>query len=256
MSLPEIKSLPGGVVGDADRPSGPELLRRSAAFSDEEVVERVLAGDTGLFEVIVRRYNQRLYRVAYSILGHKDEAEDVMQEAYVRAFHKLAQFEGRAKFSTWLTRIAVYEASARARRSRRLVPIDTGGREDGTEGLLARRPSPGPSPEEHVGNRELRGVLTEAVEELPEIYRVAFVLRDVEGLDTAETAASLGISETAAKVRLHRARRMLRDSVERRVGDEVQGLFEFHLRRCDRIVAGVFARIAATAPDAEPGAAG
>lgn len=246
MSKPDITSLPMSTVGpERRRPDGPELLRMSAALSDEEVVERVLAGDTGLFEVIMRRYNQRLYRVAYSILRRASEAEDVMQEAYVRAFHKLDQFEGRAKFSTWLTKIAVYEASARVRRRRRTVPLEIAAADEAGGDLLSRRPSPSPSPEEHVGNRELQVVLTEAVEELPDIYRVAFVLRDVEGLDTADTAEALEISETAVKVRLHRARRMLRESVERRIGDEVHGLFAFHLHRCDRIVDGVFSRIAA-----------
>lgn len=217
------------------------MLEVTAALDDAEIVERVLDGDVGLFEVIVRRYNQRLYRVAYSVLGDAAEAEDVMQDAYVRAYDKLHQFAGRAAFSTWLTKIAVYEASSRVRKRGRTVSLEPAS--DDEAGILDRRSSDRPTPEEQLRNTRLRGMLAEAVEALPEIYRVVFVLRDVEGLDTAAAAQCLDISEAAVRVRLHRARRRLRRLIEGRVGREVRHLFEFHLSRCDHVVAGVFARL-------------
>jgi RNA polymerase sigma-70 factor, ECF subfamily len=219
------------------RPSLPE----AAALPDDLVVRRVLDGEVALFEILMRRHNQLVYRVARSILGDPDEAEDVMQDAYVRAYDNLAQFEGRAAFSTWLTRIAVYEAQARRRRRGRLValPSAPGSAEDDSPGLVSR----GPGPDQEAHGSQLRALLTAAVETLPESHRVVFVLRQVEGLSTAETSESLGISQENVRVRLHRARALLRGELERRLGDGARHLYPFHLRRCDRVVDGALARI-------------
>ena len=204
-------------------------------LSDEEVVERVLAGDTSLFEILMRRYNQRLFRVARSILADDAEAEDVMQDAYVRAFRELAGFRGEARFSTWLTRIACYEALARARKRRRLVPIAGG------EPLDPPQKTAGP--EREMENRELQTVLREAVEVLPDPLRTVFCLREIEGLSTEQTADLLDLTLENVRVRLHRAKRSLRQTLDTRIGREVRRLYLFEAPRCDRMVESVFARL-------------
>jgi RNA polymerase sigma-70 factor, ECF subfamily len=210
----------------------------SSLLSDEEVVNRVKAGESALFEVLMRRYNQRLFRVTRSILRDDAEAEDVMQQAYLNAYAHLGQFEGRASFATWLTRIAVHEASARVRR-RRFAEGETL-REHEEAASLADR---SPGPEEQLLAGEVRLLLESAIDALPVHYRCAFVLRDVEGLGTAEAAESLGISEDLVKTRLHRARAILRDELCRLAGDEIGRAFSFHLSRCDRVVSGVMALV-------------
>jgi RNA polymerase sigma-70 factor (ECF subfamily) len=209
-----------------------------ATLSDEEVVARVLAGDTSLFEILMRRYNQRLFRVARGILADDAEAEDVMQEAYVRAFRELANFRGEARFSTWLTRIACHEALARARKGRRLVslaPINGGEPPD--------PPSEASGPERQLENRELHAVLREAVELLPDPLRAVFCLREIEGLSTEQTADALDLSVENVRVRLHRAKRGLRQTLDERIGREVRRLYLFDGARCDRVVEKVFSRL-------------
>lgn len=205
-------------------------------ISDEEVVKRVLGGDKSLFEILMRRYNQRLYRVARSILGNDTEAEDVMQDAYVRAYIHLAQFDGRAKFLTWLTKIAVHESLARVRLRRRLVGIDSFTESDEVNTMFA---SGAPSPAQEALTETLRVVLEAAVDSLPEIYRSVFVLRDIEGMSTIETAESLDISEDVVKVRLHRARARLRKEIYAQTGAVTASAFEFMGTRCDNMVAVV-----------------
>ncbi len=212
----------------------------AGTLSDEEVVRRVRAGEQALFEVLVRRYNQRLYRVARSILRDDAEAEDVMQQAYVNAYTHLGQFADRARFSTWLTRIAVYEALGRLRRRKRVREVDV---KEGTEGTGVALVSGQPSPEQQALTGELKNLLEAAVEALPRTSRSAFVLREVEGLSTAETAECLGVSEDVVKTRLHRARALLRRELFERAGLVRQDAFAFHASRCDRVVAAVFERI-------------
>ncbi len=211
-------------------------------ISDEEVVKRVRAGETALYEIVMRRYNQRLYRVARSILRNDADAEDVMQEAYVRAYEHLNQFAGEAKFSTWLTKIAVYEALGRVRRRGRTEDLDSV--LDGDMHVMAKVTSDTRDPEREAYGHELRLVLERAIDALPEIYRLVFVLRTVEGLTVAETAACLDIGAEAVKTRLHRARSLLRKDLQQRAGVVTAGAFPFHLSRCDRVVEAVFRRIA------------
>jgi len=214
-------------------PSAEAAIAPAATLSDEDVVARVLAGETELFEMIMRRYNQRLFRTVRALTPNDAEAEDVLQEAYVNAYHHLAQFEGRAKFSTWLTRIAIHEALARRKTRGRLTTIED----------LELRPAMDPTPEEKATSSELRGVLQRAIENLPEPLRVVFMMREVEGLDTDETAACLGLSAANVKVRLFRARGLLRDAIDRELGSEVRKLHAFAGARCDAIVARVLSRI-------------
>ena len=217
-------------------------LAKPGGMPDGEVVERVLAGEVGLYEILMRRYNQRLYRVARAILGSDAEAEDVMQDAYVRAYAHLDQFAGRAKFATWLTKIAVHEALARARRARRFEVVDSS-MEPESDGMNSFA-SPARDPERQLFDQEMKALLEAAIDALPEEYRSVFVLREAEGMSTAETAEALGISEEAVKTRLHRARAMLQGELFERVGASTRSAFEFHLSRCDRVVAEVFKRIA------------
>ncbi len=218
------------------------------SVSDEEVVARVRDGELPLFELLMRRYNQRLYRIARAILRDEQEAEDVMQHAYVNAFAHLAQFEGRARFSTWLTRIAVHEALARARRRGRLTYLDAAG--------AAGRQAAGlpadvrPDPEQQAQAAELRVLLEAAIDALPEVYRVTFVLRDAEGLDTNEVADCLEISEAAVRTRLHRARAFLRRRIHEQTGARSASAFSFYLTRCDRVVSGVLTRLGLPQPPA------
>ena len=211
----------------------------AGALDDEEIVARVLAGEKALFEILMRRHNQRLYRVALAVLGDDGEAEDVMQDAYVRAYTHLAQFAGAARFSTWLTRIAVYEALARARRRRRVVEMDA--MSDPSKEKLTT--STERDPEARAIERDLRAVLEEGIRALPDLYRPVVLLRDVEGLTTAETADCLGLTEPAVKVRLHRGRALLRRDLDCRARGALANTFPFHLSRCDRVVSAVLRRI-------------
>lgn len=211
------------------------------SLTDEEVVARVLAGDTELFELIMRRYNQRLYRVARAILRDDAEAEDVMQDAYVRAYRHLDQFAGKAKFSTWLTRIAVHEALARQRRRAHFQDPEPAAEAKGD--AMDQFASSIPTPEQQASTSEVRVMLERAIEGLPDSYREVFMLRDVEQMSIAEAAGALDISEENVKVRLHRARAMLRRNLFAQAGAESASTFTFNAVRCDRIVKNVFERI-------------
>ncbi len=216
-------------------------LANLAGMPDEEVVQRVRSGETALFEILMRRHNQRVYRVARAILRNDTEAEDVMQEAYVRAYTHLDQFANRAKFTTWLTKIAVHEALARARRGRRLESIDSA---DDLEITAMTEPvSTTRNPEEQLFGKQLKTLLDEAIDSLPQAYRSVFVMREVEEMSTAETAEALEVTEEVVKTRLHRARAMLQTELYSRVGSATPAAFEFHLSRCDRVVNAVLARI-------------
>ena len=203
-------------------------------LTDEEIVARVAAGDDALFEILTRRYNQRIYRVVRAVLRADEDVEDVMQQAYLNAYLHLQQFAGRARFSTWLTRIAVNEALAR--RGKRGF-----GEQDET--MIQLVESTAPDPEQEMVASELRDLMQREVASLPDSYRVVMVMRDVEGLSTAETAACLDVSEDLVKTRLKRARAMLRDNLYRRAGVTLDSLFTFGNARCDRVVAGVMERL-------------
>jgi RNA polymerase sigma-70 factor, ECF subfamily len=213
-------------------------------LSDEEIVRRVRAGDTGLFEILMRRHNQRLYRAARAIVRDDAEAEDVTQEAWVRAYTHLEQFAGRAAVSTWLTRIAVHEAIGRVRRRGRLVPLDAD-----TAGEETMTPGPSTDVAERAAARELGRILEAAIDALPAPFRTVLVLRTVEEMSTADTAAVLDLPEETVKTRLHRARARLRGELERSLDDAATKAFEFGAARCDRVVTTVLARIAGESLD-------
>lgn len=223
---------------------------RAESWTDQEVVDRVRAGDTALYEIIMRRYNQRLYRVTYAILRDAAEAEDVIQDAYVRAYQHLDQYAGHAPFSIWLTRIAVHEALRRLEQRKRNQQFHDRDydEDDAMSDAEITVAETSPDPEQRASIAELGRLLEEAVLDLPELYRVVVMLRDIEEMSTAETAAALDLSEENVKVRLHRGRAMMRDRLFARVGAGVASAFPFLGTRCDHVVLGVFARLRAELP--------
>jgi len=182
-----------------------DLVPGANSCSDEQVVSRVLAGETELFEVIVRRHSRKLYRVALSILRSEGHAEDVVQDTLCSAYQHLTQFAGRSAFVTWLTRIALYRALAEGRARRFEVPLEND--EGKPIPVLAY---PGRNPEQAAYANESVRVLHSAIRALPENYRRVLLMRDIDEMDTETTARKLRITKANVKVRLHRARTMLR----------------------------------------------
>ena len=230
-----VAASPSKLGGGTSSPPRPPY--EPITLSDEDIVARVLAGETALFEVLMRRHNEQVYRAARAVLRDDREAEDVVQEAYVNAYAHLAQFDGRAKFSTWLTKIAVYEAFARARRRGRYELVE----ETALETLMT--PASPPDPERMAFGRELGALIESAVDSLGDGYREVFMLRQVQGLSTAETAEALGVSEDVVKTRFSRARHTLQNDLLSRVGEAATSAFTFGQSRCDAVVAAVMSRI-------------
>lgn len=226
---------------------GPTLIEqaRLEGWSDEEVVKRVLDGETALYEIIMRRYNQRLYRVARAILRSDTDAEDVMQDAYVRAYAHLDQFAGRSAFGAWLTRIAVNEALARLRSRGRLQELESMFNGSDEAPVLISKDD---SPEQQVSAREMGQLLEEAILALPGTYRAVLMMRDIEEMNTADTAAALDLTEENVKVRLHRGRAILRKELFARAGSGRNKAFPFLGSRCDYVVKAVFERLSGAAP--------
>lgn len=213
----------------------PLPLSAPEPWTDEQVIAKVCAGEVRLFELLMRRYNERVYRAVRSILRDETRAEDVMQTAYLRAFEQLATFEARSSFATWLTRIAINEALAEHRRSLRAVP------QDGV--TMSELPGPGRSPEESAQDEEQRRILVCAVDALPEHFRTVFMLRQVQELSVEETARCLELREETVKTRLHRARALLRRGLLEQIEPLLGNLLPFKAPRCDRVVAAVLDRI-------------
>jgi RNA polymerase sigma-70 factor (ECF subfamily) len=213
------------------------LQTQPNTLSDLELVRRILAGENQLYEVIIRRYNQRLYRVTRSILLDPDESEDVIQETYVRAFEHLGQFQGRALFSTWLTKIAVYEALNRMKERSRRRALDS------TLEQAYELSDVMPDPEQERLAAETRAIIEDAIDRLPASYRSVFIMRWLEDMSTSETAQCLDLSEENVKTRLLRARRMLRRSLYETVDAASAGAFQFMGERCDRVTANVMGAI-------------
>jgi RNA polymerase sigma-70 factor, ECF subfamily len=216
-----------------------EVVEMSESLSDWEIVRRILAGDAASFELLMRRHNQRVFRVVRSIIRDDDEAEDIVQESYVRAFVHLGQFGGRSEFATWLTRIAVNEAIARKSRHKVIQYMDL----DAPKNVNLQPHVVNGQADHRACNNELREVLTRAIDGLPDELRTVFTLRVVEELDTEETAASLELSESNVKVRLHRARSLLKERIDEQIGAGVRQVYQFDGERCDRIVKAVLQRL-------------
>lgn len=214
--------------------------------SDEDLVGLARHGSESAVRLLVGRHNRRLFRVARAVVRDDAEAEDIVQETYARAFTSLQSFEGAARFSTWLTRIALNEALGRLRRRRPSTEI---GEAEAAGGLRAEGvimfpvSSMPPGGDSELARKEIREFLERAVDELPEPFRIVFVLRDIEELNVDETAHELSLKPETVRTRLHRARRMLRAAVEKRLAPSFSTLFPFDGARCadmaDRVVRGL-----------------
>lgn len=224
----------------------------AAALADAGLVTRVRAGDPAGFEKIMRRHNRRLYRLARGILRNDSEAEDVVQEAYVRSYEKLDDFVGPNGFGAWLGKIVVNEALGRLRKRGRVISFDDhvkgfdGGADcHRVETMIA----PQPDPERLAASGELRRLIEDAIDTLPDDFRTVFVLRAVEGLTVFETAQYLSILPATVKTRFHRARRLLQAALGAQLDTLMPSTFAFAGRHCDRIVAAVLRRLG---PSFEP----
>jgi RNA polymerase sigma-70 factor (ECF subfamily) len=232
-------------VKSDERPAGEVRPTRDGHASRDDhddglLVERAKHGDPAAYEALMRRHNQRLYRVVRSVLRTGSEVEDTMQDTYLAALRNLDQFEGRAAFGTWLLKIGTNVALARMRQRMRVVALDD---LPDLDGEMIELDTVAPTPEQHASNYEMVGIVEQAIDRLPYDYRQVFVLRTIEALDTFETAEVLGLNEEAVRQRLHRARAMLQADIQRRVGEAMEAAFGFLGHRCDRVVTNVLRRM-------------
>lgn len=207
------------------------------------IARQVASGDRAAFEILMRRYNRRLYRLARASLHDEAEAKDALQDAYLCAYRSIGQFRGEAALSTWLSRLVLNECNARRRRVTRrenIVPIVSADRH---REACAEIAEPGQSPDDLTARAQLRAVLERKVGELPQIFRVVFVLRSIEELGVEEVAELLAISPETVRSRHFRARGLLRESLARELDLAEGGIFEFGGQHCDRVVANVLARL-------------
>jgi len=238
---------PSSLAGAAAR----EAITR--ATPDDELVARSVAGDSRAFEAIMRRHNRLLFRSARSILASDADAEDALQEAYVRAWRSLAQFRGQAKLSTWLVRIVINEALGRVRRrGAQVIPLEPTMAEtdddphDRIAGDATRQP------EQLALRGELRRLMEARIDALPEAFRTVFMLRAVEELSVEEVASALALPEATVRTRFFRARALLRAALAQDADMALSDAFDFDGARCDRIVASVLARLSAEPPRTAP----
>jgi RNA polymerase sigma-70 factor (ECF subfamily) len=218
-----------------------------AGSGDAELVQRARARDEAAVRAIMQSNNRRLYRIARGILRNDSEAEDVVQETYVRAFTHLPDFRGDSSLATWLARIAMNEALGRLRRQR--PGIDWTSLPPGTlEAQVIQFPLSAISedPEKSMAQREIQHVVERAIDELPDAFRIVFITRVIEGMNVEETAEILGLKPQTVKTRLHRARAMLRENVEKKIGPVVMEAFPFAGKRCERLTEAVLKRLGLT----------
>jgi RNA polymerase sigma-70 factor, ECF subfamily len=215
-----------------------------AGTADAELVARDRARDEAAVRIIMQSNNRRLYRIARGILRNDGEAEDVVQETWVRAFTHLEDFRGDSSLATWLARIAMNEALGRLRRQRPSVDVDS--LAPGVlEAQIIQFPLSATSedPEKSMAQREIQHVVEHAIDELPDAFRIVFITRVIEGMNVEETAEILGLKPETVKTRLHRARAMLRENVENKIGPVVMEAFPFAGKRCERLTEAVMKRL-------------
>ena len=224
---------------DAARAEEPDAL------DDAELVRLALDNDGNAFRTIMQRNNRRLYRVARSVVHDDSEAEDVVQEAYVRAFGSLDRFRGDASLATWLTRIALNEAFERRRRRRPTVELEILDAEPSGKSQIIPFPlmSADIDPERAAAQRQIRQLIEAAIDGLPEIFRIVFVMREIEDMSVEETAGILGLQPATVKTRLHRARRMLRRALDKQLASTLNEAFPFEGKRCKQTADIVLARL-------------
>ncbi len=212
-------------------------------LAEADLVRLAQQGVREAFRVIMQRCNQRLFRVARAVVRNEAEAEDIVQEAYTRAFAKLDTFRGEASILTWLTRITLNEARGRLRTRRKMVDLNEIDDAQGSRVVLFPSMAAAETPEANAARMQIRHLIEQAVDELPEGFRVVFVMRDVEDCSILETAAFLDIKPETVKTRLHRARRLLRTALDEKIGTGMKGAFPFLGARCERMTAAVLARL-------------
>ncbi|TPI14081.1 RNA polymerase sigma factor [Mesorhizobium sp. B4-1-3] len=216
----------------------------AAEAGDMALVRQALARDPDAFRAIIKTYNQRLYRLARGVVRNDAEAEDVLQEAYMRAFTSLQAFRGEASLSTWLSRIVINEALGRLRKRKRIVAMP-----GNPEAQIIRFPlnqndlNPGDDPERTMAQRQILRLVERATDSLPDVYRTVFVARVIEGLSIEETADLLGVKPETVKTRLHRARALVRKALDDEIGPVLLDAFPFAGRRCERLTQAVMRRL-------------
>ena len=210
---------------------------------DTELVQRTLSRDETAIRSIMQSNNRRLYRLARGVLRNDSEAEDVVQETYVRAFTHLDSFRGDSSLATWLARIAMNEALGRLRRQR--PGVEWTSLPPGVlEAQIIQFPLSATSdPEKTMAQREIQVVVEHAIDNLPDAFRIVFITRVIEGMNVEETAEILGLKPETVKTRLHRARAMLRDNIEKKIGPIVMEAFPFAGKRCERLTDAVLKRL-------------
>lgn len=220
------------------------VLTELAELTDHALVTRVLNGDRSAFETLMRRHNRLLYRCIRSLVSDEAAVEEAMQQTYLMAFQRLSQFGGASAFSTWLVRIGLNEGLQHLRRTRKWGTVG--------DDLSEQNESAGadePSPEERSSARETVQLVEEVLERIPPGYRLALMLREVEGLSTAEAAKAMNVSEDTVKQRVFRGRQMMRAELEARTGEAINELFAFHAERCNRVVSAVLAQLPPSSTD-------
>jgi RNA polymerase sigma-70 factor (ECF subfamily) len=225
------------------------VLRQQAELggqSDDELVALARQGGENAIRALIKRNNRRLFRVARAVVRNDAEAEDVVQEAYVRAFTKLDSFRGGSQFSTWLTRIALNEALGRMRRRRpttELAELDVAAGSQGGSVIMFPTSLTPPPADSELARSQVRKFLEKAIDDLPDAFRAVFILRDIEEMSIEETANQLSLKPETVKTRLHRARRLMRAAVEKRLAGTFSELFPFDGARCDRMADRVISRL-------------
>ncbi|MER9184168.1 RNA polymerase sigma factor [Mesorhizobium sp. M0159] len=215
------------------------LTATPAASGDMQLVGRALARDGDAFRTIIKTHNQRLYRIARGVVRNDSEAEDIVQEAYVSAFAHLEAFRGDASLATWLSRIVVNEALGRLRKRRRMVAMP-----ENPQAEIIRFPlNPSDDPERTMAQRQILELVERATDSLPDVYRMVFVARVIEGLSIEETAELLGVRPETIKTRLHRARALVRKALDDQIGPVLLDAFPFAGRRCERLTNAVMQRL-------------
>jgi len=221
----------------------PKPTVQGTELTESELVQRAAGRDPAAIRQIIKQHNQRLYRLARAVVGRNGDAEDALQEAYLRAFASLDSFRGESSLATWLSRITLNEALARLRSQRRLrrtAPPDLP-----AAARIISFPNSGASddPERNMAQRQLLQLVERATDELPEAFWLVFMARVIEGLDTDETAVLLGLRPATVKTRLHRARKLVRERLEAQIGPILIDAFPFAGKRCDRLTEAVMEKL-------------
>jgi RNA polymerase sigma-70 factor (ECF subfamily) len=213
------------------------------AFGDAQLVQLARQRDGAAFRTIMQRHNRRLYRMARAVVLNDSEAEDVVQEAYVRAFTSLDQFRGDSSLATWLSRIVLNEALGRLRRQRSTVDLGTLENQPPSQAQIIPFPTPQLDPERTMAQREIQRLVEQAIDDLPEAFRIVLVARVIEEMSIEETAELFGLRAETVRTRLHRARALLRDALKKHVDSAMTDAFPFAGQRCERMTSAVLQRI-------------